>query len=82
MFSIDEIVVSVTTLPLVRESVHSRKSIQKENKTFLFEKHHQQHTTPNKNKEIYDTSNIDNTMETLAAQLSSFKVPRSGRQVR
>ena len=70
MFNIDEIVVSATTLPLVRDSVHPRKAYkERKEKTF-----HPQHTT----SKGYDTNNINNTMETPAVPLSSFKVPEVG----
>ena len=41
-------------------------------------KHHSQHTTPSKSTKRYDTNNINNSTETPAAPLSSFKVPEVG----
>ena len=70
MFNTDEIVVvSGTALPLVRESVHPRKTYKRENII---------HNTQQTKTKRYDTSNINNTTETPAAPLSSFKVPEVG----
>ena len=70
MFNTDEIVVvSGTALPLVRESVHPRKTYKRENII---------HNTQQTKTKRYDTNNINNTMETPAVPLSSFKVPEVG----
>ena len=41
-------------------------------------KHHPQHTTPSKNTKRYNKNNINNSMETPAAPLSSFNDPEVG----
>ena len=47
-------------------------------KPFSFEKNHPQNTISSKNTKRYDTNNINNSMDTPVAPLSSFKAPEVG----